>query len=281
MSVMDLQEDVQDVVEMSEEEILDMPETAGTIEQKVAEIRGKVAPLHMPVTIFVAEFGKDLAHMEQNRDAWIACGFDWAQFDYYKALHKELFRANSNVVVNRENVSFAVLEWQNEQDSVRTERNRLIAAARIAVKRDPNLRSILKEISEGNSNMDSIQDILSLSKLLLKVIDTVSGIVIGGVRIDEEHLNRKREWASEIKEILNKADALRNVRQEEIVYRNKIILLCRQAQANINTWLDAVYFDDPDKKANYASDYFRRLRNNSNRSSDNQTPGEQLMDTDQ
>ncbi|KMQ51957.1 hypothetical protein CHISP_1212 [Chitinispirillum alkaliphilum] len=128
------------------------------------------------------------------------------------------------------------------QDNVRTERNRLIAAARIAVKRDPNLRSILREISEGNSNMDSIQDILSLSKLLLNVLDTVSGIAVGGVKIDEEHLNRKREWAGEIKQILNKADALRNVRQEEIIYRNKIILLCRQAQATINTWLDAVFF---------------------------------------
>ncbi|KMQ50177.1 hypothetical protein CHISP_2947 [Chitinispirillum alkaliphilum] len=261
MPVMELHEDVQDVVEVSEEEILDMPETEGSIEQKVAAIRGRVADPHMPVTIFVAEFGKDLAHIEQDRDAWIACGFDWADFDYYKELHKELFRANSSVVVNRENVSSAVREWQKEQDNVRTERNRLIAAARIAVKRDPNLRSILREISEGNSNMDSIQDILSLSKLLLNVFDTVSGIAVGGVKIDEEHLNRKREWAGEIKQILNKADALRNVRQEEIVYRNKIIMLCRQAQATINIWLDAVYFDDPDKKADFTSDYFRRVRN--------------------
>ncbi|KMQ49603.1 hypothetical protein CHISP_3475 [Chitinispirillum alkaliphilum] len=253
--------DVEDVVEVSEEEILDMDETVGTIEQKVAAIKGNVPNPHMPVTIFVGEFGKDLAHMEQDKDAWIACGFDWSQFEVYKELHKELFKANSLVVVNRENVSSAVQEWQKEQDNVRTERNRLIAAARIASKKDPNMRSILKEISEGNSNMDSIQDILSLAKLLLTRIDLISGIAIGGVKIDENFFNKKREWASELKLILNKADASRNARQEEIVYRNKVIMLCRQAQANINTWLDAVYFDEPDKKANYASDYFRRVRN--------------------
>ncbi|KMQ51947.1 hypothetical protein CHISP_1202 [Chitinispirillum alkaliphilum] len=74
-------------------------------------------------------------------------------------------------------------------------------------------------------------------------------------------LIKKRDWASELKLTLNKADASRNARQEEIVYRNKIILLGRKAQANINTWLDPVYFDDPKKRANYASDYFRRVRN--------------------
>ncbi|MDG5816177.1 hypothetical protein QA601_13870 [Chitinispirillales bacterium ANBcel5] len=251
---------------ITEEEISDMPEIIGTIEEKVAAISGPVPDPHMPVTVFVGEFGKDLANMEHDRDTWEACGFDWNKYDIYKELHKELFRSNSKVVVNRENVSAAVQEWQKEQDNIKTERNRLIAACRVAAKQVPSIRSVLKEISEGNSNMDSIQDILSLAKLCLKVIDIVSNIVIGGRRIDRIYLNEKIEWASELKQLLNRADALRNVRQEEIIYRNKIILLCRQSQANINSWLDAVYFDNPDRKSEYASDYFRRLRNRSNRS---------------
>ena len=253
--------DEEDVIEVSEEKIPDMAETAGTIAKRVAAINRQVPNPHMPVTIFVGEFGKDLAHMQQDKDVWIACGFDWSLFGYYKELHKELFRANSLVIVNRESVSSAVQKWQNEQDNIRTERNRLITAAKIAAKKDPDMRSVLKEIFEGKSNMDTIQDILSLAKLLLNRIVLISGIVIGGVKIDENFLIKKREWASELKVILNKADASRNVRREEIIYRNKIILLCRQAQANINTWLDAVYFDDPEKKAHYASEYFRRVRN--------------------
>ncbi|KMQ49652.1 hypothetical protein CHISP_3436 [Chitinispirillum alkaliphilum] len=257
--------DLEDVVEVSEGDIPEMPDTAGIIKQKISELKGKIPKQHMPVTIFVSEFGKDLAHMQADKELWVECGFDWSNYDYFKALHKELFRANSYVVVNRDNVSGAMREWQQEQNSVAAERNRLIAAARIVVQRDPTIRSTLREISEGNSNMDNIQDILSLAKLLLKAKDTVSNINIGGIRMDEAYLNRKREWTGELKQILNRADALRHVRQEEIIYRNKIILLCRQAQAKINVWLDAVYFDHPEKKSKYASEYFKRQRKKTNK----------------
>ncbi|KMQ49344.1 hypothetical protein CHISP_3744 [Chitinispirillum alkaliphilum] len=280
MSMLDAQDkmfkDIQNNVEEKEGGGISEKEVIDTIGQKVAMIKGKAPRPHMPVTIFVGEFGKNLAHMEADKDIWDGCGFDWSQFEYFRALHKELFRAISLVIVNRENVSSAVQEWRREQGNVRIERNRLIAVARIVSRKEPYMHRILKEISEGNSNMDSIQDILSLAKLMLTRIDLISGIVIGGVRIDENFLNKKREWAGELKRIVNRADAFRNVRQEEIIYRNKIILLCRQAQANINTWLDAVYFDDPGKKSKFASDFFRQQRNKSIRSANQQKSEKQL-----
>ncbi|MDG5814250.1 hypothetical protein QA601_04115 [Chitinispirillales bacterium ANBcel5] len=252
---------IQGSISVENELPIHLRELSATIQRKVDSIpNNDVLKPHMPVTVFVSEFGKNLANMEEDKECWIKAGFNWSLFYEFKELHKKLFRSNSTVVVNRDNVSTALREWQKCKDSVKKERDRLIAACKIIVSLDSSYVSVLKEISEGKTNMDSVQDLLSLTKLLLMVIELVSVITIGGIRIDEDYLNRIMDWASELKIILNRADASRHRRHESIVYRNKIIMLCREAQQKIDTWLDAVYFDTPGKKDKYKSDYFRRMR---------------------
>ncbi|MFP4242777.1 MAG: hypothetical protein ACLFTW_12460 [Chitinispirillaceae bacterium] len=44
-----------------------------------------------------------------------------------------------------------------------------------------------------------------------------------------------------------------------MAYRNKLIMLCRRAEDVIDRWLDAVYFTNPDRKAAFTGDYYRRV----------------------
>ncbi|MDG5817064.1 hypothetical protein QA601_18345 [Chitinispirillales bacterium ANBcel5] len=236
------------------------PGVSSIIKQKADAIPdSQVVKQHMPPTIFVKEVGKWLTYMEADREAWVKTGFPWSQFLEFSQLHSELFKSISDVVVNRNNISNAMKMWKEKKKEVLTERGRMLAATKAVTQTDKIYAKVIKEITSGYSNMDCVQDILSLTELLMTATENKSPVTIGDVTIDKTYLSAKNRWANEMKRTLNKAEASRYKKHKDIVYRNKIIMLCRQAKDEIALWFDSVYFDNPERKAVFTSDYYSKM----------------------
>ncbi len=218
---------------------------------------------HMPVNVYITEFKLNLMAMDEDENRWLDAGFDWLLRCYFQALIDELNRTQSMVVLSRMRASAARKQWLRTRSSIITEWKRLIKACKIVCADDAQKMKILANIADPTEKMDRLADLQAMTRLGFENLDRMSKLRIGGKRIDERYLLNIQNWAMRLGNILNDAEVARQNRLMEIPHRNRLVMLCRRAESEIDTWLDTVYLNNSEKKAAYTCDYFRVLLDDS------------------
>lgn len=209
-------------------------------------------PGSLSISTYTDNFGSCLGKMDQDKDAWEECGYNWEARALGDALQTLLVDSQAEVIILRNNtVDEALKTWLGEKEKVALEKKRLTAANKFYYHDDQDNEAAIKELSKGSSNIEQVQAIVALVMMAYTKIDTMPKLTIKNVLVDKAYLDSTKIWAEELVATLGKANAARNSKSPSVNYRNRIVTLCEEFMVEVRKWVPIVYFDDPDTQAKF------------------------------
>jgi hypothetical protein len=235
-----------------------VPDQVDTIVKKAWAINKKVEVPPMPVFVYCGELNDYLGQMEKDQQRWIDAGFDWSTKAVGDTLLSIIQDTQAEVVVKRKDKKVPVDRWLNEKAKVDKEYQLLFTVNKFVYSGDSNGEASLSEIAAGTTNMESVQNILTLIKMATPKIDQISKLRIDNTTIDKNYLDTIKTWADDLSAALGQADAFRKDKLVEIELRNRVIMLSQDYLEEIRRWVPVVYFNNPSLQAKFSSTYFNK-----------------------
>ncbi|MFW6254354.1 MAG: hypothetical protein ACOC41_05440 [Chitinivibrionales bacterium] len=214
-----------------------------------------VAHAQVRVNVYLADFGKILFSMDQNEQQWLDAGFDWLMRYYYQALHDELLRTQSVIIANPWKASSARAQWLKKRTTVLREWIRLKTLCKNMDTGIPQQMDT-SPLPIPRLSLDRLHEIQHLSTVGLKNFDIIREVKIEGTNIDKKYLEDTQKWANDFTRFLDSAETVKINRSEELLLRNRLLMLCHNSEEQIHSWLNSVYHDTPEKRRIY-DDFYR------------------------
>lgn len=149
----------------------------------------------------------------------------------------------------------AQLEWKGTQEMAYELRDRLLHVFRFAFRNDPVLLKRVREIDEGSSHADMVQDLNDLADLGKKFSQYFQSF-----DFDPAELDKAAEMSDKVGELLAIANGERREYSEAKLIRDKAYTYLNEAVEEIRQCGKYIFWKDARKLAMYASDYQRKLR---------------------
>lgn len=189
----------------------------------------EVKPPEGAVGAIIEDYQNFAALLLKDRPDFVAANRGVANIDVAQAVLHVLLHARSEVVVTREDVSDLTKKWNDEKPLLLKNRSKLLAAANDLTYDHPELTSVVREIEEGSSNLDSINDVFSGTKIGRKYLDHFAAITLDGETLDAAFLDKADAHATECLELLNQIDVITD-KSKDIDFRNRVFIIAQRVK---------------------------------------------------
>jgi hypothetical protein len=203
------------------------------------------------VPLIIEDFQNFTAQLLEDRPAFVAANRGVENIDYAQAVLYELLNARSEAIIGRQDISDILKLWEKEKPGLLTIESKLMAAAWDLTYVYPELTAVVREIEEGSSNLDSINDVFSCTKIGRRYLQHFAAITIEGDTLDAAYLDRAEAKAGEMLELLNKIEHSRTAKSADIDFRNRVILLSKRVKNQAWRDMRIVFWNQPDRRSAY------------------------------
>ncbi|MGQ1890077.1 hypothetical protein ACT29H_06510 [Thermophagus sp. OGC60D27] len=207
---------------------------------------------NLPVHVAVQE-AEDLYHWCQpDQEVLVKAGLDWQLVEDLPAragacrYAQAIWRRDSQVTRD------AQKEWKERSKEAFDLRDVLIHHFYHAFRKNPDLINKVRDIDEGGSNSDMIQDLKDLYHLGIankELLDAIS--------FDWSELDKARDWSDELADVLARANGEKYASSESKIMRDRAYTYLKQAMDEIRTHGQYVFWRNPERKRGYVSGYWK------------------------
>lgn len=228
-----------------------------TLEQIPAE---KIETPNMPVAIAIQE-AADLAEWaKDDKDTLVKSGLDWTLVEDLPIRTDATRYAES--VWSKESISQeeAAKLWSEKGPEGFALRDELVHHFFHGFHNNQELTMKVREIAEGGSNADMVQDLSDLA-----VLGNANMALLQNTLMDPADLERAAPLADELSDILARANGERNNPEKSKQVRDRAYTHMKQAVDEIRRIGQYAFYRNDGRRKGYVSRYFRmanrRLRN--------------------
>jgi hypothetical protein len=197
---------------------------------------------------FIDNWSTLLATTEKDIGFLEAAGLPSGRLEFYKALFEMMTLIFAQRHGAREESQDQKIFFDQEFRQVEIDRRRMMAVvSHIVDSTDDKL--ILREykfITKGNSIVDSLNDVISLSSIIVANLSIAAEVRPGGLLIDSEYCKAATDRALTLLKIKGLVIE-KGIPESKIVDQlNRILTLCVNAQREIKKFANLAFIDDPE-----------------------------------
>ena len=228
-----------------------------TIEERVLEIlEENVVTPTVPVKIIIGEAGKLHRYITEDKEALMAKGLTQQQMDDLNPRAMYLQDKQSDWTAVFESALTNTKEWEEKVKEASLLQRELKHDFQFAFRNHPEALQKLKIITDGNGNIDLMQDMSDYPKLARQYPELLTPI-----NFDNTKLNRADQLSHELYDLWQKVDGVKNSKNRpEKILRDRAYTYLKQLMDEIRAYGKYAFWNDEEKQRRYASEYLRQVR---------------------
>ncbi len=244
------------------------PEMNTLLESKMKNLkRDQILRSGRSFNDFVDEFSGLLAKALESRPILEATGLQYTKMDEYNAILEKMVLVHGERIAAEGAVDEVVKQYREEMPKAKDNKKILSAILRYIIARtdDNDTQKMYDIIRKGHSQMDTLNDIISMVNVLKKYPELCSEVKPGGNLVDDTFLEDVHQKALNLVALKGQADIASHCTNDEIDRLNRIVSLAVAAEREIKLFAEIAFYDDIERyNKDYASSSLR-LRNKSRR----------------
>lgn len=210
----------------------------------------------MPITLFIQE-AMDLYHWSMDdKDLLLATGFDEQWLDALMVRAGALSEAEKRWRLANNLREVAEAEWMEKSPPAFAFRDELVHIFRYVFRKNSAVLSQVREIAEGATNVDMIQDLKMLAALGRQHTSTLEA-----AKFDIERLSAAETMAENIATLLAKTNGERLADHPDRVLRDRAYTYLKEAVDEVRDCGKYVFYKNPSRWKGYVSGYRAKWRN--------------------
>jgi len=146
-------------------------------------------------------------------------------------------------------------EWNANKDSAMNFKNEMLHDFRFAYRNNPAILRKVKDIAEGDSYPDMVQDLGNLS-----VLGRENPEPLQKINYNMENITTADVLSTKMGELLALVNGERNNSSKEKIIRDKAFLYLNEAFGTVREYGKYVFWKDKERLKKYTSDYLRKHR---------------------
>jgi len=209
----------------------------------------------MPIGEAVQEAENLFAWCQDDKDALIKAGLDWALVDDLPLRAGACRYAQSLWKRDSQTSEEAKREWKVKSPAAYDLRDVVLHDYTFAFRRHPDLINKVQTIREGSSRADMLQDLSDLN-----VLGKANTELLEVIGFDMKKLTRSATMSDDLSAVLALANGEDGNDDDAKEMRDKAYTYMKQAVDEIRTNGQYVFWRDEDRKKGYVSAYKKRFR---------------------
>jgi hypothetical protein len=230
--------------------------TPKTIEEVVLEIpEDQIVSPTIPVDITIGEAGE--LHQSATEDApkLLAKGLSEGLIQQLIPRAKFLQDKQSAWTAVYQSALTSTQQWEEKIDEGRLLQRELKYDFQFAYRNHPDILKKLKNILEGNGNMDLIQDLSDYPAFAKQYPEPLTAIFF-----DTTKSERAKQVSLALVDLMNKVDGVKNSKNRpEKLMRDRAYTYLKQLVDEIRAYGKYAFWNDEEKQKRYSSEYQRKI----------------------
>ena len=217
--------------------------------------REEVLTPYLPVHVAVQETEDLYKQAPIDKRLLLNAGMDETVIEALLSTARELRNAESTRVAMKNNLAEARKKWKTESEAAYSLRDELFAGFRYAYRNNPEVQYTVREIADGNSSSDMIQDLDNLKTLGMQYKKELEA-----VKFDLSLLDTAGKTAERLGTLLAAAKVESSQEQSATEMRDRAWTFLKSIVKDIRECGKYVFHNDSRKRRNYASADQQRMR---------------------
>jgi hypothetical protein len=226
---------------------------------------------NMPVKAFLEEAEFLYERANEDKEALVGAGLDWALVEDLQVRAGALRQAETNWFKDRFNQEEAEKAWDEASDEGYIFRNELLHTFFHAYRLDEALIRRVRSIAAGYGHADMIQDLNNLAGLGKANLEPLQKI-----RIDPAQLDKAANMSDALADQLASAQVERESSDRTIMIRDQAYTHLKEAVDEIRASGQYVFWRNEKRFQGYISQYHKKFNSKSQSSPDEPAPNEGL-----
>lgn len=229
--------------------------TTKTIEELVLEIADdQIISPTIPVDITIGEAGELHQNATEDKPMLLARGLSEELIQELIPRAKFLQNKQSAWTAVYQSALTSTQQWEEKIDEGRLLQRELKNDFQFAYRNHPDILRKLKNILEGNGNMDLVQDLSDYPAFANQHPEPLTAILF-----DTSKTERAKQIALDLVDLINQVDGVKNSKtRPEKLMRDRAYTHLKQLVDEIRAYGKYAFWNDEDKQKRYSSEYGRK-----------------------
>jgi len=210
---------------------------------------------NMPVAVYAQEADNVYDWASDDRHALLAAGLSWDLVEDIPVRSGALRQAQSLWNKTRFGREEAQKQWDQSSEQAFDLRDHILHSMRYAYRNDAELLNRVRDIAEGSTNPDMIQDLNDAAVLGKANLEPLKSI-----NFDPGLLDQAAQKSDEMSALLAAATGDRQADSAVKLVRDQAYTHLKQAVDEVRACGQYVFWKNPDRAKGYASEYLRQNR---------------------
>ena len=224
---------------------------------------------YMPIHVAVQETEDLYKQASIDKKPLLNAGMDESVIEALLPAARELRNTESTRVALKNNLADAQKTWKEESEKAYTLRDELLAGFRYAYRNTPEVLNTVREIADGSSDSDMIQDLDNLKALGLQYKKELEA-----VKFDLSLLDTAGKTAERLGTLYASAKVESGQEEMATEMRDRAWTYLKTLVQDVRECGKYVFHNDSKKRRNYTSAYQRRMRHRYERKAAEKKTGE-------
>ncbi|WP_372641399.1 hypothetical protein [Ancylomarina sp.] len=231
--------------------------TTKTIEELVIEsTQDKIVSPIIPVDITIGESGTLNRYATEDEEVLLAKGLKEGLIQQLIPSAKFLQDKQSAWIAVYQSALSSTQQWEAKIDEARLLQRELKHDFQFAYRNHPDILKKLKNIVDGNGNMDLIQDMSDYSAFAKQYPEPLAAIFFDTTKAD-----RAKHISLDLTDLINTVDGVKNSKNRpEKLMRDRAYTYLKQLVDEIRAYGKYAFWNDEEKQKRYSSEYLRKGR---------------------